>query len=90
MKLAAIGQSAAKRDYVDLFFGLQEGLSLRELLDSMKRKYASVDYSEYHLVRSLAYFDEVEAEPMPTLLADVSWEQICAALHEEIRSLGSP
>ena len=112
MKLAAIGQSAAKRDYVDLFFGLQEGLSLRELLDSMKRKYSAkvtqasclhqeggkqtrclryeLEYSEYHLVRSLAYFDEVEAEPMPTLLADVSWEQICAALHEEIRSLGSP
>ena len=90
MKLAAIGQSPAKRDYVDLFFGLQKELSLRELLDLMKRKYSSVNYSEYHLVRSLTYFDDVEAEPMPTMLVDVGWEQVRATLHEEVRRLGLP
>jgi len=90
MKLAAIGQSAAKRDYVDLYFGFQNGISLRELLDLMKRKYASVEYSAYHLLRSLTYFDEVEAEPMPTMLINVEWSEIRTRLEQEVRKLGRP
>lgn len=88
MKLVAVGQRAAKRDYVDVYFGLRAGLTLAELLGLIKRKYAEVAYSEYHLVRSLVYFDEVENEPMPELLVEATWEEIKACLVENVRNLG--
>jgi predicted nucleotidyltransferase component of viral defense system len=88
MKLVAIGQRAAKRDFVDIYCGLKAGLTLRQLLDLMKCKYGDVEYSEYHLVRSLTYFDEVEAEPLPSLLHEVSWDEIRSVLLDEVRKLG--
>lgn len=87
MKLAAIGQRSAKRDYVDIYFGVQEGLSLRELFDLMKKKYGGVEFSEYHLVRSLIYFDEVESEPMPRMLKSIEWEDIKRTLERQVREL---
>ena len=87
MKLVALSQRAAKRDYVDISVGLQSGLTLRELLDLMKRKYAGVDYSEYHFVRSLTFFDDVEKDPMPYMFAPLSWEAVRSFLCEEVRRL---
>jgi hypothetical protein len=89
MKLVATGQRAAKRDYVDIYFGLHAGLTLEELLDLVRRKYGEVEYSEYHLVRSLNYFDEVETQPMPEMLRPVSWEEIRSFLATEVHRLGS-
>ncbi|MCX8035622.1 MAG: nucleotidyl transferase AbiEii/AbiGii toxin family protein [Candidatus Sumerlaeia bacterium] len=87
MKLAAIASRAAKRDYVDIFFGLKTGVSLRTLLDWMAKKYSNADYSEYHLVRSLVYFDEVEEQPMPEMLQSADWMHIRSFLQDEVRKL---
>jgi len=88
MKVAAVGQRAAKRDYVDVYFGLKKGLALRELMDLVKKKYSDVQYSEYHLLRSLMYFDEIESEPMPVLFRSVSWEAICRFLRKQVQKTG--
>ena len=89
MKMTAVGSRAAKRDYVDIYFGLKAGLSLRQLLDLVKRKFGAVEYSEYHLVRSLIYFDEVEDEPMPEMLQSIEWPQVRSFLHAEVRRLSN-
>ena len=87
MKIVAIGQRSEKRDYVDVYFGLRNGITLRQLFDLLKEKYASVKYSEYHLATSLSYFREVEKQPMPSLTQNVTWPEIREYLTQEIRRL---
>jgi len=85
MKLAALWQRGAKRDYVDIYFGIRKALSLNELLDSMKEKYSKFSFSEYHCLRSLSYFDDVENEPMPRMREEVTWDEIRKFLTDESR-----
>ena len=85
MKLAALWQRGAKRDYVDIYFGIRKAVSLNELLDLMKKKYSEFAFSEYHCLRSLSFFDDVADEPMPRMREDVSWDEVKAYLTEESR-----
>lgn|GEM_PF-3382194 len=68
MKLIALGQRGTKRDFLDLFFLLRGKMSLRELKEVLARKYTTIRYNWPHLVRSLGYFAEAEADPMPVLM----------------------
>src|SRR5207237_7264645 len=66
MKLAAVAQRGAKKDFVDLYALGRSGGSLRQFLRWYRRKYAVGDVA--HLLYSLAYFDEADRERMPRLL----------------------
>jgi hypothetical protein len=85
MKLAALWQRGAKRDYIDIYFGIRKAVSLNELLDLMKEKYSAFAFSEYHCLRSLSYFDDVENEPMPQMREEVTWDEIKKFLTDESR-----
>lgn len=79
MKLSAIAGRGAARDFWDLHALLvARGRSLAQALDAYRRKYASEDIG--HVVRSLAYFDDAEAEPMPGGLTKQHWQRIKADL----------
>ncbi len=41
-----------------------------------REKFRGVQIDAYHLLRSLAFFDDAEAEPMPDVLQPVTWEEI--------------
>lgn len=88
MKLIAISQRGAKKDFVDLYFLItQKNLSLPFLFTVLEKKYP-VKYSKFHILRSLAYFEDAEPEPMPLVkkaagfspLTEKEWEQIKAYL----------
>ena len=76
MKLVAIGGRGSRKDFVDLYFFLQAGGSLESTLDLTRRRFQRVDYNEYHLLKSLVYFEDAEAEPMPRMLREASWTAI--------------
>jgi len=67
MKLIAIAQRGSKKDFVDLFFLLREKIELQQLKNIIERKYAGVNYSWPHLLRSISYFEDAEEDPMPVL-----------------------
>jgi hypothetical protein len=46
-----------------------------------------VDYNEYHLLKSLVYFEDAEAEPMPRMLRDVSWDEVKNTIIAEVRRI---
>ncbi len=46
-----------------------------------------IDHNKAHLLKSLVYFDDAEAEPMPRMLRDVAWDEMKAAITEEARRL---
>jgi hypothetical protein len=74
MKLAAIGNRGARKDFVDLFALGGTGLTLSEMLRLYQRRFAVEDVA--HVVFSLSYFEDAEREEMPEMLWPVRWEEI--------------
>lgn len=87
MKAIAIGGRGSRKDFVDLYFFLQAGGSLDGVLSLVRRRFENVDYNEYHLLKSLAYFEDAESEPMPRMVRDVEWEAIKAGIVSEVRRI---
>jgi hypothetical protein len=77
MKLAALSERGAKKDFCDVYFLLQL-FSLNEMLEWYKQKtgYKVV----MHVIRSLAYFDDAENTQMPVLLKQVDWKEVKKAI----------
>ncbi len=87
MKLDAVSRRGTKRDFVDLFFIAQSGLSLTEALGWYQRKYAGLDVNLVHVVKSLAYFVDAELDPPPQMLVSFSWEKTKRFFESEAKSL---
>ena len=87
MKVIAIGGRGSRRDFVDLYFYLRGGGSLESVFEMIRRRFAGIDYNEYHLLRSLTFFDDAETEPMPRMLRRVAWPEIKRAVVAEVRRL---
>ena len=89
MKLVAIGGRGSRKDFVDLFFYLQAGGSLEAMLELTRRRFEKIDFNEYHLLKSLVFFDDAEAEPMPRMLREVSWQAIKETITAEVQRLSA-
>ena len=87
MKLIAIGGRGSRKDFVDLYFLFRCGISLETSFDLLRKRFQDVDYNEYHLMKSLVYFNDAEAEPMPSLIEQVSWNEIKKAVVDEVKRL---
>ena len=84
MKISAIEGRGTKKDFIDLYFLLNQ-YSLREILDLYMRKYQ--EGSLFVAMKSLSYFEDAELDPMPLMYEDVSWEQIKERIRTEISLL---
>ena len=73
MKITAVEGRGTKKDFVDIYFLLKR-YSLKKILDFYSRKYP--DSSSFMAMKSLAYFEDAEEEPMPYMFIDVSWDEI--------------
>ena len=85
MKLAAITQRGARRDFVDLWALLKSGLSLRHMLRAYQQKFHVDDVA--HVLYAVTYFDDAEREPMPRMLWKTRWSRIKQELLADVRSL---
>ncbi len=82
MKLAAITGRGSKKDFVDIYFLLQQ-FSLKELFGFYNRKY--FDGSEYLALKSMTYFEDAEKEIMPKMLQEINWEKIKERILSEVQ-----
>lgn len=73
MKITAVVGRGTKKDFIDIAFLLCH-FSLDEILSFYSLKYN--DGSIFMAMKSLAYFDDAENEPMPDMFVNQSWEQI--------------
>lgn len=83
MKLDTIASRGKKRDFIDLYAILQTGIRLEEVLQWFARKYARIAYNQLHLLKSLTYFEDAEADPMPTMLKEMHWNDVKAFFTQE-------
>lgn len=73
MKITAIVGRGTKKDFIDIYFLLKH-YSLEQILSFYSAKYAEA--SPFMAMKSLAYFDDAEPEPMPIMLINTTWEHI--------------
>lgn len=86
-KIVAIAQRGSRRDFIDLYWACHEGLPLSLLFKRFREKYGKINYSSYHLVKSLVYFTEAEKEPTPKLLVPFSWHDVKEFFETEVKKL---
>ena len=85
MKLAAVAQRGAKKDFVDVYALGIRSCSLRQMVRWYQEKYAVQDLA--HVLYSLAYFDDANRERMPRLLWDVTWGTMKETIRRWLRDL---
>ena len=81
MKITAIIGRGTKKDFIDIAFLLHH-FSLEEILHFYAAKYN--DSSVFMAMKSLAYFDDAEADPMPDMFVNQSWQQVKAPILSKI------
>lgn len=87
MKVAALAGRGSRKDFVDLYFHARQIAPLEQTFERFREKYRGVSVDPYHLLRSLTFFDDAEAEAMPDLLAGVTWDEIKAFFRAEAARL---
>ena len=85
MKLSAIVGRGSKKDFIDLYFILQD-FSLHELLSAYQNKYNISSY-EYLILKSLTYFEDAENDPMPIMKNRINWEDVKEYLIREVKKI---
>ena len=87
MKLLAVDQRGAKRDFVDIHALAAEVRSLAEIVELFRRKFAVEDISR--VLYSLTYFEDAEGDPMPRMLEDTTWEQVKADIRAWVKAIAA-
>ena len=84
MKLNAIMGRGSRKDFIDLFFLLEE-FSLKEILNFYVQKFN--DGSIFLVQKSLTYFEDAEMQPQPKMFKDFNWETCKQKILEEVSKL---
>ncbi len=74
MKLSAIAQRSARKDFCDIYTLGKKSFSLSQMLGFYQKKFSIRDIGS--VLYGLVYFDDAENERMPRMLLDVSWREI--------------
>ncbi|MEW5805481.1 MAG: nucleotidyl transferase AbiEii/AbiGii toxin family protein [Patescibacteria group bacterium] len=84
MKIEAVSRRGSYKDFIDLYF-LLEDYSLAELLGFVRKKFASLNYNEAHLLKALTYFKDAGTTAMPKLIKPVSWQEITKTINSKVK-----
>lgn len=84
MKLSAIAGRGSKKDFIDLYFLLNQ-FTLPQILSFYEKKYH--DGSLFMVEKSLTYFDDADLQLQPLMYMDFNWESCKKAILEEVRKL---
>ena len=77
MKINAISDRGAKRDYVDLYFVMQKlNYRLTDILNLYEEKFKALASNKAHILKSLVYFSDADIDDDPKMLVDWNWTKI--------------
>lgn len=76
MKLIALSHRGSAKDFIDLYKLHENGLDLESLIELMPSKFPGTKINYYHLIKSLSYFDDAEAEPMTRMHVALNWADL--------------
>jgi len=84
MKLNAIANRGAKKDFFDIY-SLLEQFQLKSMLKLFEQKYPL--FNSFSVIKSLTFFDDAENEPDPISLFDLAWEEVKNRISIEVRGI---
>ena len=84
MKLSAIAGRGKKKDFYDIYFLLRH-YSLPQMLELYEQKFEAA--SIFHLLKSLSYFEDAEADSEPTLFENAAWPMVKKTIQLKLRNL---
>lgn len=84
MKIIAVSDRGAKRDFIDIYFLLQE-FSLKKIISFVKKKYPN--FNTYVALRGLTYFGDADKKQTRKLYLfyNTSWNTVKKFLINEVR-----
>jgi hypothetical protein len=84
MKLNAIAGRGSKKDFIDLYFLLNE-FTLKDILSYYEEKFS--DGSVFMVQKSLTYFEDADLQLQPQMFIDFNWETCKQKIIEEVIKL---
>jgi len=78
-KIKTLSQRGAKRDFWDVYSVIKLRSSIQEVGSLFVDRFQDVGINRYHVLKTLAYFEDAENDPDPILLSDEKapdWDQI--------------
>lgn len=84
MKIVAVSQRGRKRDFVDLYWYCTNRDSLLDVIRRATSQYKGQEHNLPHILKSLTYFDDAEADPMPELFFKANWNGIKSYFKKEV------
>lgn len=85
-KLLTISSRGSKKDFIDLYCILQQ-FSLDALFIQLEEKYKNVEYNYPHILKSLVYFVDAEAQPMPKMHIPLAWEEVKKTITDRVKKI---
>ncbi len=85
MKLIAISQRGAKKDFYDLYAILQ-AWPLPRIVERLRTMYTDPLPNPAHIAKSLVYFHDAEQDPEPRLLTPLSWNAVTRFFAERAKA----
>ena len=89
MKVIAIGGRGSRKDFIDLYCLLKGGMNMPEILSLIDKRFDHIDYNAYHLQKSLVWFEDAEAEPMPDMIRSIEWRSVRQEIEGAVRAMGT-
>ena len=86
MKLSAVTNRGARKDFIDLHHLISYYRSLDGYLKLFQGKFQQQDVG--HVIRSLVYFEDANQEPEITMFADFDWIQLEKDFEVWVQALG--
>jgi len=81
MKLSAIANRGAKKDFYDIY-ELLKNISLKTMLELFTMKYPDIE--QFHILKSLVYFDDAENQFDPITLNNTNWQIVMKTIENKV------
>lgn len=83
MKLSAVTNRGAKKDFFDIYFLLQH-YDLATMLSFFREKYPQQEL--FFMLKSLTYFEDAESDIDPDMVIKTEWEAVKIKIETEVKA----
>lgn len=85
-KFKTLSQRGSRKDFYDIYFVISTyNLTIADSVKIFKSRFKKVEVNYYHILKSLAFFEEAEQEPDLLLLKEVPWETVKSFFLKHLR-----
>lgn len=89
MKIIAVSQRGRKRDFVDLYWYVQNREPLVDVVRRAIMQYPGQEENIHHILKSLTYFVDAESDPEPRILFKANWRQVKRFFQTQVKAMAT-